>query len=73
MQTFAFYVEDDRYTVPTLKVEICETKNGALARAQSILDQSPHHRGVEVCLDCKRLFGIGSTSIRMSEMAMRWV
>jgi hypothetical protein len=60
MLTFAFYVDDDRYTVPTLKLEICENENEALARAHTVLGQSHHYRGVEVCLDGKRVFGIGS-------------
>ena len=60
MQTFAFYVEDDRYTVPTLKLEVCYDQFEARARAETILRQSPHHRGVEVCLEGERVFGIGS-------------
>lgn len=60
MQTFAFYVEDNRYTVPTLKLEGCLDELEAHSRAETILGQSPHHCGVEVCLDGKRLFGIGS-------------
>ena len=60
MQTFAFYVEDDRYTVPTLKLEVCHDESDAHSRAQTILSQSPHHCGVEVCLNGERVFGIGS-------------
>ena len=60
MQTFAFYVEDDRYSVPTLKLEVCRDEFEAHSRAETILSQSPHHRGVEVCVDGIRLFGIGS-------------
>jgi len=60
MHVFAFYVDDDRYTVPTLKLESCVGEEQALARAKTMLGQSPHHLGVEACLDGERLFGIGT-------------
>ncbi len=60
MMTFAFYIEDDRYTVPTLKLEALAGEAEARRRADVLWEQSPQHRGVEVCLDGLRLFGVGS-------------
>jgi len=60
MPTFAFYIEDDRYTVPTLKLETMQNEEEARQRALCLLERSPHHQGVEVCLDGKRLFGVGN-------------
>ena len=60
MKTFAFYIQDDRYTVPTLKLEILAGDEEAEERAHSLLRQSPHHLGVEVCAEGVRLFGVGT-------------
>ena len=60
MQTFAFYIDDDRYSVPTLKLEILAGKHEAKERAQVLLDNSPHHVGVEVRADGTRLSAVGT-------------
>ena len=48
MRDYSFYIEDDRYTVPTLL--FVTTKDNASARrlARAKLRASPHHLSVEV-------------------------
>lgn len=60
MRNFAFLVDDDRYSVPTLTLVTTTDEVRAREIAQRILRDSAHHRGVEVCEDERRLFGIGS-------------
>jgi hypothetical protein len=64
LHTFEFYLDDDRYAVPTLKLVAADGENDALVVAWRLLDESVHHRGVEVCLDGERLTGLGSFATR---------
>ena len=53
MHSYALYIHDTRYSVPTL-VFVTEASEGrARARATEFLLQSPHHLSVEVMLDGK--------------------
>lgn len=56
MRIFEFFVEDDRYTVPTL--ELVETRDVECARqlASERMYASSHHRSVEVWTATDRLF-----------------
>jgi hypothetical protein len=59
MQSFTFYIDDDRYTVPIrLSVQL---PNGVAVRkhAQSLLDETRHYREIEVCVGGTSLFKIG--------------
>lgn len=47
-QMFEIYVEDDRYTVPTLRLFVAADDLGARELAAKVLAESAHHRGVEV-------------------------
>jgi hypothetical protein len=70
LQTFEFYLDDDRYSVPTLKLVVADDEARALAVAQTLLDESGHHRGVEVCVAGERVTGLGSfASRRLPEFA----
>lgn len=57
---FEIFVEDDRYSVPTLKLVSATDEAEALRLAESLLAASEHHLGVELCQDGRRLAGLGS-------------
>jgi hypothetical protein len=63
-ETFEVYVDDDRYAVPTLHLVPAENESMALKVAQRLLAESPHHLGVELCLEGRRLTGLGSFANR---------
>ena len=58
--TFEFYLDDDRYAVPTLKLIDARDEAEALSLADALLRESPHHRGAELCLGGQRLAGLGT-------------
>jgi len=60
MRTFQIYIDDSRYTVPTLHVATLMSEDRALEVAEHLLGESEHHLGVEVAEDGERLFGLGS-------------
>ena len=60
MPTFEVYIDDDRYEVPSLYFINSRNDAGARAAAQRLLDESPHHQGVELRRDGVRLFAVGS-------------
>jgi hypothetical protein len=64
LPTYEFYVDDDRYAVPTLRLMLANDDTQAVDVAQGLLDESGHHRGVEVCLDGLRLTGLGTFATR---------
>lgn len=64
LHTFELYLDDDRYAVPTLKLIAADDEAGALQAAWRLMDESAHHRGVEICLDGERLSGLGSFAAR---------
>jgi hypothetical protein len=57
--TFEVYVDDSRYSVPTLYL-IAADEVGAIEAAKRMVDNSPHHLGAELRLDGRRLIGFGS-------------
>lgn len=56
---FEVYVDDTRYSVPTLYL-IAADEAGAVEAAQRMVSDSPHHLGAELRLDGRRLIGFGS-------------
>jgi len=68
-ETFEIFVDDDRYAVPTLHLIPAEDEAIALRVARRLLEESPHHLGVEVCFDGRRLTGIGSFATRRAAIA----
>src|SRR3954467_14528708 len=62
--TYELYLDDDRYAVPTLHLLAAADEAGALRLAQRLLADSPHHLGVEICLEGERLAGLGSFAVR---------
>ena len=55
MPTVSFFVDDDRYAVPTLDFVNVEDGRRALEAAKRRLEESPHHLGVEIRDDDKVL------------------
>ena len=56
VRDFTMYVHDDRYSVPTLVMVAALNEARAKEFAQNKLDESPHHRAVEVTDDEWTLF-----------------
>lgn len=54
-ETLAFFIEDARYTVPTLQFRGCPP-NGVARLAERLLRESAHHRAVEVRRDDKIIY-----------------
>lgn len=57
---FELYVDDDRYSVPTLHLITAPDAETALAVAETRLADSPHHRGVELWQSGRRLLALGA-------------
>jgi hypothetical protein len=60
MQAFQFYVQDDRYTVPSLLFVEAQSPERVRAIAEKHLRSSPHFSHVDVYLGDDRLFGISA-------------
>lgn len=60
MRTFHFYIEDARCGQTRSLTVQARDERRAREMAEGVLAQSEHHRGVEVCEDGRRLFGLGS-------------
>jgi len=63
MADFEVYIDDDRYSVPTLYLITATGEQGARAKAQEVLDASDHHQGVELRQDGERIFVLGSFAL----------
>jgi len=57
---FEIYVDDDRYSVPTLHLAPAADEFEALEIITRLLGENDHHLGAELYLDGMRLAGIGS-------------
>jgi hypothetical protein len=60
MPIFEIYVDDDRYSVPSLYLITVQTVERARAMADGMLRDSEHHLGVEVRQGGERLYGGGT-------------
>jgi hypothetical protein len=60
MSAFEIFIDDDRYSVPTLKLITAETEAQARREAVSLLLASRHHLGVELCREGYRILGLGT-------------
>jgi hypothetical protein len=61
LQDFRFLVIDRRYSVPTLHFVQARDERRARELAKKLLEESQHHRGVEVWTDDILLFELGET------------
>jgi hypothetical protein len=57
--TFEVYIDDSRYSVPTLYL-IAADEAGAIEATRMMVIDSAHHLGAELRLDGRRLIGFGS-------------
>jgi hypothetical protein len=60
MANFQLFIDDDRYSVTTLRLLAWTNEQRAREAAETILRESPHHRGVELYRGARRVLGIGS-------------
>jgi len=60
MADFEVYIDDDRYSVPSLYLITAQTDARARAVAEELLVSSDHHQGVELRRGGERIFGLGS-------------
>jgi|GEM_PF-4643679 len=51
MHDFSFFIQDARYSVPSLLISAQPDANRAKQLARQLLYNSPHHLAVEICLD----------------------
>lgn len=68
---FEIFIDDDRYSVPTLKLVSAADEAEAIRLAESLLVASDHHLGVELCRDGRRLMGLGSYARDVRGLASR--
>ncbi len=64
VQTFELYLDDDRYAVPTLHLVPADNTHAVLQFARRMIDESVHHRGVEICVSGERIDGLGTFAVR---------
>jgi len=60
--TFEVFIDDSRYSVPTLYL-IAADEAGAIEATRRMVVDSPHHLGAELRLDGRRLIGFGSMAV----------
>lgn len=63
MTDFEVYVDDDRYSVPSLYLISAATESRARTMAEALLHGSEHHQGVEVLRDGERIYALGSFTL----------
>jgi hypothetical protein len=66
MPDFEIFIDDDRYSVPSLYLITAIGEARARAKAEEILRASDHHRGVELRQDGERIFALGSFALLAS-------
>lgn len=59
-RAFEVFIDDDRYSVPTLQLVSAADEADAWSQAEALMRASPHHLGVELCQGGQRLLGLGS-------------
>jgi hypothetical protein len=58
---FEIYLDDDRYSVPTLHLLVAATDEAAAWRvAEEMMRENAHHRGAELWRDDQRVAVLGS-------------
>jgi len=60
MQDFQLYIDDDRYSVVSLRLLAVGSANRALEMAEKALAESPHHQGAELYGGGERLWSTGT-------------
>ena len=60
MHTYEIFIDDARYSVPTLQLVAARDTFEALEMAQALMRDGAHHLGVELCHGGLRLAGLGT-------------
>jgi hypothetical protein len=60
MPDFEVFIDDDRYSVPSLYLITANSEARARAKAEELLRASDHHHGIELRQDGERIFALGS-------------
>jgi hypothetical protein len=60
MRDFEVFIDDDRYSVPSLYLITANGEARARAKAEELLRGSDHHHGVELRQDGERIYALGS-------------
>jgi hypothetical protein len=60
MADFEIYIDDDRYSVPSLYLITAQSDVTARLTAEELLRSSDHHQGVELRRDGERIYGLGT-------------
>jgi hypothetical protein len=61
VRDFQFFITDDRYSLPTLRIVQAVSAVRASEMAERMFAEGPHHLGVEVYEDSLRVFATGET------------
>jgi hypothetical protein len=59
-EVFELYVDDNRYSVPTLRFVAATNPARVWAVASQLLNESQHHIGVEIRVADRRVGGLGT-------------
>jgi hypothetical protein len=63
MPDFQVFIDDDRYSVPSLYLITANSEARARAKAEELLRASDHHLGIELRQDGERIFALGSFAL----------
>jgi hypothetical protein len=63
MADFEIYIDDDRYSVPSLYLITSQSDLTARLTAEELLRSSDHHQGVELRRDGERIYGLGTFGV----------
>jgi hypothetical protein len=64
MPSYEIFIDDDRYSVPSLYLITATDSARARAIAERLWQDSKHHRGVELRRDGELVFGCGTLGER---------
>jgi hypothetical protein len=64
MQAFTFFVEDDRYSIPSMLMVEAISPMRARELALNHMQRSPHYKGISVYAGDERLFVVGAAGDR---------
>jgi hypothetical protein len=70
VRTFELYIDDDRYSTPTLVLADVVDEERALELAKKKFAEDERHRGIEVCENGVRLFGLGTLAFPPRTLAL---
>jgi hypothetical protein len=60
MADFEIYIDDERYSAPSLYLVSAANEARARTLAEQLLNASEHHRGVELRRQDERIYALGS-------------